>query len=502
MKVLSLLALFFSIHALQGQNTVTEKLDTLYPIPGLKTAKSTLDLDANVEITVSRDSLFFQIHVKDDVVVSGENKDRVEVWFGSPWIDFSDFIVGEEGKKTSIFRNSAEAGDNADLKRFLENGDYPKAELVHPETGEKVEALVPDARNLRREHVFVGLTRFIIPSEGNKIIHASRENYRAFEAQTSLKVEDLSSFATCDSKKTPHGYEINIRMSNSCIGFARPEFMNKIRFAVDVYDTDDDSEAEIGISTSKNRFYARSWYLNELVLPFSLNIPIESVSSDFIHSLHLNQDVVYTKNGWQAFGVGYGNIVYAKDIISEAGLTDFKFYKVDLNYTESNSPVLWQKLDISYNGLTVFDQHEVYLKVFDEMLSGKKYRYTGVEKNKFFYHVIQASDTSVFVPIYDYEPVDPLGFGEFGHTADEFIFIQQISKNSNRTIFNAGQRIEASNQITLGDEDPLSVEGVKTASYQWKQQGESFEVEVKGIEKSKNRTLLIRKNESGIFDYH
>lgn len=502
MKVLCLLALFFTFNLLQSQNTVTEKLDTLYPIPGLNAAKSQIDLNAEVEITVNRDSIFFQIHVTDDAVVSGENKDRVEVWFGSPWFDFSDFIVGEKGKKTSIFRNSAEAGDNADLQRFLEDGDYPKAELVHPETGERVDALVPDARNLKREHVFIGLTRFIIPAEGNKIIHASRENYRAFEAQTSLTVEDLSPFATCKSKKTPQGYEVSIRMSNACLGFARPEFMDKFRFAVDVYDTDDDSESEIGISTSKNRFYARSGYMKELDLPFSLNIPIESVSSDFIRALHLNQDVVYTKNGWQAFGSGYGNIVYAKDIISEAGLIDFMFYKIDLNYTESNLPVHWKRLDISYDGLTVFDQHEVYLKVFDEMVSGKKYRYTGLEKNKFFYHVIQVSDTSVIVPIYDYEPIDPLGFGELGHTADEFIFIQHINTHTSHSIFNAGQRIEASNQIAVGEEDPLSVEGVKSASYQWKQLGESFEIEVKGIEKNKNRTLLIRKNKSGFFDYH
>ena len=485
-----------------GQESVQLKFDTLYSIPGNNKQSSLADLSAKTDIRVTPDSLIFSVTVKDDELRTEsdiESSDRVEIWFGYPWLDFADFVVGNEGKKTRIFRNTAEAGDNADVKRFLNDGDYPEGNLTQPGSGNLVEPEVPRRESLRREMVFAGLVQLVFRVDGSEIIHANREKYSSFEEQTGYKLGDLSKYASYTSRKTEDGYEMKIRLSNQCLGFARPEVMNKIRLAVDVYDIDTKSKSVKGISSAKNRYYARSFYMNEIDLPFKMNIKLSDFPSEMVSSLKINQDAVCTTQGWKGFGISSGSIVYAKDLISETGLQEFYFHKTTHLYSKIDKPFEIERIDITYDDLSIFKQHEVYLKVGENVISGKKYRYTGIEKNSFFYLPKKVSDTSFVIAIYDYEAVDPLGFGEFGHTADEFIYVLEIGPKGQKSVFNSGQRLEAAKSVALGEEPPLIVKDVKSLDYEWTEGGQGISIKTKGIKKEGNREIIFKRDSQGIF---
>jgi len=481
----------------------TADFDTVYSMPG-KTKMAASDLDAKVHLEVSADSIFLTVDVSDDAVLVDKDAskgDRVEVWFGYPWMDFSDFIVGQKNKRNFIFRNTAESGDNADLDRFIKNADYPNGILTSPESGEVVQQIVPDAKDLKREYIFFGLTRFSFKPDGSDVVHLDREKYQQFEQQMGLKMANLSKRATYSAAKTPDGYRLTIKMHTSCLGFVRPEVMKTIRIAVDVFDADVAAEKEEALSICKNRFYGRAYYFKQIELPFAMNASLASVPNEVIKNLQINLDMLATADGWRAFGFNSGSIVYAHDVISEQNLTEFYFFKMDLNLLSSpqNAEIPWKRLDISYDDVTLFDQHEVYLIIDGKVYSGKKFRYTGVEKDNFFYKVFRFPDGSIGASFYDYEVVDPLGFGEFGHTADEFIYIQKISDGMETSVFTAGQRLEGASAITIGETDPLHLKDVVRVEYKWVELGKSFEIQVTAKNKKESKILKFILNAEGRF---
>lgn len=494
--------LIIACGSLTAQRYIAD-FDTVYAMPG-KTKPASKDLDAKVHLEVSADSIFLYVDVSDDVVLldkDGAKGDRVEVWFGYPWMDFSDFIVGQKDKRNFIFRNTAESGDNADLDKFIKNADYPNGILTSPESGEVVQQVVPEAKDLRREYIFFGLTRFSFKPDGSDVEHLDREKYLQFEQQMGLKMADLSRRSKYSATKTPSGYRLTIKMHNSCLGFVRPEVMKKIRLAVDVFDVDAADDKEEAISICKNRFYGRAYYFKQIELPFAMNVSLASVPNEVIKNLKINLDMLATADGWKAIGFNSGSIVYAHDVISEQSLTEFYFFKVDLNLLESpkNAEVAWKRLDISYDDVTIFDQHEVYLIIDEKVYSGKKFRYTRVEKDNFFYQVFRFPDGSIGAAFYDYEVVDPLGFGKFGHTADEFIYIQKISEGKEVSVFTAGQRLEGASAIAIGDSDPLKFNDIVRTEYTWIELGKSFKIDLVAKNKKESKTLKFVLNAEGRF---
>lgn len=501
MRILLLLA-FLQCFALKAQ-IASFNFDTLYAFPGMKKPLDA-DLSAKVKVDVSADSIFIVIDVQDDAVVVDREAgkgDRVEVWFAYPYQDFSDFIVGRKNKRNFIFRNTAESGDNADLARFINNADYPAGVLTSPESGNVVEQVVPDSRDLKREYVFFGLTRFSFKPDGSDVQHLDRDKYRHFEEQVGLNMGNLSKHAVYKAEKTSKGYALTIRMSNTCLGFMRPEVMRKIRIAVDVFDADNVNEKEEAISICKNRFYGRGYYFSQLELPFAMNVSLPGVPNEMIRQLGINLDLMATASGWKGFGFNSGSIVYGKDVISEQGLTEFYFFNMNLKVIESpkTADIAWKRLEISYDDVTVFPQHEVYLILDGKVYSGKKFRYTGLLKEDFFYQVFRLPDGSVGVSFYDYEVVDPLGFGEFGHTADEFIYIQKIAGNSETAMFSAGQRIEGAQAVTIGDDASLKLKDVLAVEYQWLEIGKRFEIRIQRKNKSENEKLRFSLSANGTF---
>ena len=65
-----------------------------------KELPSEFDLSAKAKGNFTADSFYFDVYVKDDHIT---NQDRIDIWFGSPWTDFSDYIVGEKNKRLLFF---------------------------------------------------------------------------------------------------------------------------------------------------------------------------------------------------------------------------------------------------------------------------------------------------------------------------------------------------------------------------------------------------------------
>ena len=486
-----LLSLIISAHSLIAQERFEVTHSQFYKLPS-KELPPEIDLSAKAIGNFSADSFYFDVYVNDDYIA---NHDRIEIWFGSPWADFSDYIVGEKNKKTFIFRNSAESGDDANLQRFTQDADYPKGKLKNAETGAVIKPIVPQAADLHREYVFYGLTRFSFSATHSYPQQLDLDKYKPLENQLGMKLDDLSSSAKYEVLKTDSGVHYRVAMHNRCLGFARAVSMNKIRYVIDVIDEDPGKTSEQIISSSPNRFYGRPFYFNNIDLPFALNIVPEDVPASMIKKMGINQDVIFSGGSWKAFGLNVGGIVYGKNFISES-LSEFFFYPIQLNYSKSTIPnnTVVERLDLIYDDATCFPQHEVYMLINDQIFSGKAYRYTSLVASNFINSVFPLPDGTTALVIYDYEPVDPLGFGEYGHTADEFI---SILKTDNQTLLNIGHRIEAASNIVIGETNPQRIENVKSVNYAWVDFGKVFEIDIKGIQAKDNKTLRFRINEQG-----
>ena len=483
--------LLCSCQILLSQEKFEVSHNHFYKLPS-KELPSEIDLSAHAKGNFTVDSFYFDVYVKDDHIT---NQDRIDIWFGSPWTDFSDYIVGEKNKKTFIFRNSAESGDDANLQRFIQDADYPKGKLKNAESGVEIKPIVPQANNLKREYIFHGITRFEFSSNQITPKQLDLDKYKALENQLGMKLDDLSSSAKYTVSKTDSGLHYRIAMNTKCLGFARAVKMNEIRYVIDIIDVDPDEKAEQIISTSANRFYGRPYYFNKVELPFALNIVPDGVPASMIQKMGINQDVIFSGGSWKAYGLNVGGIVFGKDFISEA-LTEFFFYPIQLIYSKSTTSnnVTVERLDLIYNDATCFLQHEVYTLINDQIYSGKEYRYSNRVESNFINSVFTLADGTTALVIYDYEPVDPLGFGEYGHTADEFI---SIMKTDNQNLFNIGHRIEAASNIVIGETHPQKIENVKSVNYSWVDFGKVFEIDIKGIHSKDNKTLRFRINEQG-----
>ncbi len=486
-------------NALLAQTSSLISQDALFQIPGRELPESS-DLSAKVRGSISPDSIFFDVEVTDDQIQANTagTGDRIEIWFGSPWVNFSDYIIGEKGKKTFIFRKTAEAGDDANLERFIRDADYPKGKLKDAETGKDVKPVVPDANSLRREYVFFGMTRFGLSASQQPAKHLDRDKYGPFEKQTGLTLDDLSPFVNYTVTKTATGLHYHVAMHNKCLGFGRVASMNKIRFVVDVIDADPGEVKEQVISTTSNRFYGRPYYFNQTELAFPLNILPSYVPAHILERMQINLDVIYSGGTWKTFGWNSGGIVYAKEFVSEA-LTEFYFYTIDISYQKipEGQQVEHERVELKYDDVSIFPQHEVYLLLNNEIYSGKDYRYTGHLDNNFFNTIFRLPDGSTAMVLYDYEVVDPLGFGQFGHTADEFIFIERVVGKEMSPLINIGQRIEAAATLVVGENSQFKVTDVKSVEYAWVEFGKLFEVRIKGKTSDSSRILRYRINEEG-----
>ena len=493
MKGLIVALLLFRFVVVEAQQHQVLMLDTLHAFPG-KTKPAEKDLSAQVRVSATPDSLFFSVDVTDDAIISGSGNDKgdhIEIWLGFPQSDFSDYLVSENKKRSFIFRNSSETGDNADLEKFLKNGDYPTGKLKNETTGKISDPEVPEGKDLRKDYVFFGLTRFTFHPDNRPAKHLDREKYRLLEKELGFKIDDLSANAVYSSEKTASGYRMKIAMHTQCIGFARASLTNEIRFAVDVMDVDSAEETQDQISSTPNRFYGRSNYFNQAELPFYLNVTT-NVPDSTIRQLGLQVNVARSGNEWKSFGYGAGAIVYGSEKVSEAGFVEYLFYPIAMSYSHSGNPaeVKFERVDQVYDDITPFPQHDIYFLIdtFSTPYSSKSYMYVKEVPNDFVNTVFSLPDGTPALVLYDYEAADPLGWGIYGQMADEFVYIQKLDGQGGKSLYSGGHRIEIMGQAGFGQTDTYNMKDVKSVNYRWLKKGESFEITV---HRNKSNTEVV-----------
>jgi len=465
-----------------AQKSETLTIQDFFPLPG-KPKSTVSDISASSTVKVSPDSIYFEIDVKDEQVVFSKGNDlgdQVQISFALPDVNFNDFIIGEKGGKEFIFRNSAEAGDNADLERFIKNGDYPSGKLRNVETGATATSNVPSVKHLSKQQVNFGITKFGLFADGISAIHLEKEKYKAFENQVGEKLDDLSKYIKYVSTKNSGGYHLSIAMSNVALGFGRAALMSNLKFVIDVLDVDNIPGEIETISSTANRFFGRPSYFNKMELPFTFNISVEGVPNEIIQTSNVRVDVYRSGNLWKPFTYNNGPIIYAENFLSEAGLIEYVFFPQKLVYSKSENPRS-ETLQIIYDDLAAFNQHEYYFLVNDHIYSSKNYRFNKNNVNDFVNSIVMLPDGSAGLVLYDFEMVDPLGWGKLGNTADEYVFIQKLEAENSASIFSMGMRIDAEENITIGEKTRLSFKNVKDVNFKWIERGKTFSVLIKRI---------------------
>lgn len=488
---------FISVFA---QKEEVLKLGSFHPFPA-KEIPAPKDLSVSSLVEVSADSIYFSIDVVDDLLFVNDNpsqSDRVEIWFAMNEVNFSDYIVAGSKKNARIFRNSAEAGDNANLTNFLKNGDYPSKEKIEYE-GKLLKSNVPQRKELHEDRIFFGMSHFSFKPNDQTGNQLDRDKYDAMEAQLGGLPDNLSSSTRCKTEITPDGYKLKIAMHNRCLSFAQ-QLTKNFKFCIDVFDRDDAVSAEQMLSSSPNRFYARPFYFNKAVLKSPLNIRIAEVEQSLIEKTGINMHLFFCNGNWKGFSFGNGAIVFAEGLVSESNLVEYTFYPLQVKQVEfpdlNGKPV--RCMSIEYKDLSPFKQQDLYFLYNDEVVISRGYNYLIDKKSDFVNRPVLLPNGQIAFVLYDFEPADPHGWGEYGKMADEFVYIQQVGSQP-KSLYSGGQRVEKVHTATFGEKDQTSVDQVKDVIYSWIEPGKRFQIEVKGLDKSSDKRFVFRFTEEGEF---
>jgi hypothetical protein len=476
------------------------KLSSFYPFPA-KEIPSPKDLSVSSLVEVSKDSIYFSIDITDDqLFVNGDpsQSDRVEIWFAMNEVNFSDYIVAGTKKNARMFRNSAEAGDNANLTNFLKNGDYPAGEKIEYQ-GKLLKSAVPERKDLREDRVFFGMSHFSFTPKDQTGRQLDRDKYDLMQAQLGGLPDNLSSATSCKTEIMPNGYRLQIAMHNRCLSFAQ-QLTKNFKFCIDVFDKDDAVSAEQMLSSTPNRFYARPYYFNKAVLKNPLNIRIDGVDQKLIEKTGINLYLFFSDGTWKGFGFGNGAIVYTDEVVSESNLVEYTFYPLQVNpvnFPDLNGlPVRCMSID--YKDFSPFRQQDLYFLYNNEVVISRGYNYQIEKKSDFINRPVLLPNGQVAFVLYDFEPADPHGWGEYGKMADEFVYIQQVGSQP-KSLYSGGQRVEKVHTATFGEKDQTSVNQVKDIIYTWIEPGKRFQIEVKGLDKSSDKRFVFRFTEEGEF---
>lgn len=496
-----LLAIYsFCFVSVFAQKEEVLKLSSFYPFPAKETPASN-DLSVSSLVEVSSDSLYFSIDIVDDQLFVTDDplkSDRIEIWFAMNEVNFSDYIVAGSRKNSRMFRNSAEPGDNAHLANFLKNGDYPTGEKIEYD-GKLLKSTAPERKELREDRVFFGLSHFVFSPNTQTGRQLDREKYDAMETQLGGLPDNLSSSTRCNTEITSNGYQLKIAMHNRCLSFAH-QFTKNFKFCVDVFDKDNAESAEQMLSSSPNRFYARPYYFNKAALKKPLNIAISGVDQTLIEKTGIDMHLYFSGGKWKGFGFGNGAIVYSEGVVSESNLVEYTFYPMQIkqvDYPDLNgNPVRCMAID--YKDLSPFRQQDLYFLYKNEVVISRGYNYLIEKKSEFVNRPVLLPNGQVAFVLYDFEPADPQGWGEYGKMADEFVYIQQIGAQP-KTLYSGGQRVEKVHTATFGEKDQASVKQVKDVIYSWIEPGKRFQIEVKGLDKSSDRRFVFQWTEEGEF---
>lgn len=485
-----LLLLGIPLWAQQSEITFSD----FFPLPGKQKAEAS-DLSARGGIRLQGDSIIVEIQVTDNQVVQGE--DRIDVWLSLPEIQFSDYLVGKSGNKSRLFRNSAEAGDEASIERLVKNGDYPKQKRIDVD-GVMRDVSVPPASTLIEDYVHFGMAQYSFFTGSSAGKHNNLANYKALESQLGGMPDDLSAATSLRYKTEDGGYTMRMALHNSCLAFTAFN-LKSFKVVVDVFDVDAPGDKPHRFSSTANRFTHRPFYFHTLQASPEWQFVPDGIPPAVLKQTGI-QLYLYRKQGqWQPFGFGNGAIIYAEGMVSEAGLVEFTFYPMQCTYRRLEKPFdAVEEIRVKYRDLSAFSQVDVYFLHNNKAIISKGYRYLAEEKEDFVNRPFFLPNGQMAFVLYDYEPADHLGWGEYGRLADEFIYIQ-IPGKEGVPMFSAGQRLEVVHSASFGEHDQVACEQVKSVNYRWIEPGKTFEVRVKGLSKNTDRQLRFGLNTEGQF---
>lgn len=490
--LLSSYLLFSGISLCAQQSEIT--FNEFFPLPGKPKAESA-DLSARGGIRLQGDSIIVEIQVTDNQVVPGE--DRVDVWLSLPEIQFSDFLLGKSGNKTRLFRNSAEAGDEASFERFVKNGDYPKQKRMNVD-GVMREVSVPPSSSLIEDYVHFGMAQYSFYTAAAAAKHYNLENYKALESQLGGMPDDLSASTSLRYKAENGGYTMRMALHHNCLAFAAFN-LKSFKVVVDVFDVDLPGDKPHRFSSTANRFKHRPFYFHTLQANPNWQFVPEGIPAAALKQTGIQLYLFRKKGQWQPFGFGNGAIIYAEGLVSEAGLVEYTFYPMQCTYRRLEKPFdAVEEIRIKYRDMSPFSQVDVYFLHNSKAIISKGYRYLAEEKEDFVNRPFFLPDGRMAFVLYDYEPADHLGWGEYGRLADEFIYIQ-VPGMEGVPLFSAGQRIEVVHSASFGELDQVACEQVKSVAYRWTEPGKAFEVQVNGMSKANDRLLRFGLNPEGQF---
>lgn len=486
----------FTIITFTGLSAQNEELimNTFYPLPG-KSQPETPDLSARGAIRLQGDSIVVELQVTDDQVVLGE--DRVDVWLALPEVQFSDYLLGKSAGKTRIFRNSSESGEVASLERFLKNGDYPKQRKLSVE-GLSREVTVPPAETLIEDYVHFGMAQYSFLTAATSAKHANRSQYKALESQLDGLPDDMSAFTAARFERNATGYTLRMALHHHCLAFAAFQ-LSAFKIVVDVFDVDAPGDKPLRMSSTPNRFTHRPYYFHTLKAGNRWRFTPDGAEEEALKKTGI-QILVFRKKGkWQALGYGAGAIVYTEGIVSEAGLVEYNFYPIECRYRKLDPPFdAVEEIRLRYNDVSPFEQRDIYFIHNNQVTISKGYRYLSAEAESFVNQPFFLPDGRMAFVLYDYEPADHLGWGEYGRLADEFIYIQ-VPGSTGSPLFSCGLRLEVIRAASFGELDKVSCEQVKSVGFEWIEKGKSFLIQVKGMQREADKQIRFAWDASGVY---
>ncbi len=485
-----------TITTISGLSAQPEELimNTFYALPG-KTKPDSADLSARGVIRLQGDSIVVELQITDDQVVLGE--DRVDVWLALPEVQFSDYLLGKSGGKTRIFRNSSESGEVASLERFLKNGDYPKQRKLAVD-GVSREVTVPPADALIEDYVHFGMAQYSFLTGASSAKHANRAQYKALESQLEGIPDDMSAFTAARFERSANGYTLKMALHHHCMVFSAFQ-LPAFKIVVDVFDVDAPGDKPLRMSSTPNRFTHRPFYFHSLKAGSQWRFTPAGVEEEALKKTSIQLLVFRKKGQWQAMGFGAGAIIFTEGLVSEAGLVEYNFYPIECRYRKMAPPFdAVEEIRLRYDDVSPFEQHDIYFIQSNQVTISKGYRYLSPEAEIFVNQPFFLPDGRMAFVLYDYEPADHLGWGEYGRMADEFIYIQ-VPGSTSTPLFSCGLRLEVLRTANFGELDKLSCEQVKSVGFEWIEKGKSFSISVKGIQRDADKQIVFGLDASGVY---
>lgn len=486
-------AIHFSFSAV-GQALQEWNVPEYFPIPGYA-KPDTADFSAHSKMVFEGDSMVIRVVVRDDSPMSRSKEgdiDGVDVWFAHPSFTHSDYILAD-GR---LFRNSNEPGDNASLERFLRDGDYPEKRTTEV-NGKKVTATVPPRSALKEGMALLGITHLRFEVNKTKGIHADREYYKPFAKAIGGMPDDLSEYTRAETIVNGDGsYTLILHVHYHALGFVEAQ-QRAMKIAIDVRDADQGTRR---ISSTPNRFGTRPYYFSTFNRPWDI-LP-EGMSASIRNRTGMYMNLVRIGKRWMPFGTGYAQIVYGEDWVSEAGLVEISLYPISLRSFSLEPPFEFiECLEVRADDPGYFLQNELYFFTDSaQVMVGKGYRYNEKISSDFVNRPFRLPDGSLAFALYDFEPADPMGWGEYGQLADEFVYIQKVDQQD-KMLYSGGQRIAVVHKATLGEADGIALDHVESTAYQWVVPGSEFKVIVKFSNSQPTREFRFQYREGEGFRY-